>query len=367
MSDSNPMYGVRECRDHWHIICYGTDEDLDLALQGDLRGDQFTETRAREVAAILNSEPTRITEFEFPRRRGVTDSGQGPERLAALQEALRFTKAKLEILLSSHLCIEHGGGDCGDVDGAREALRRASAALSLPDSGDAPRPMRDGPIHTYWHRRREVDPLHGKLTGCLCEACQNERGYQPIGASAPDGLRAAARSDNPQAYFPNAFRKDAARCEAIGTDYERGRARGLSEAAARIEAYPGQFIPWAALGSAPPQEPTMSATVHTHVDYWLDELLRHARQPGDQSDEIGRDRSAIHSAIRTYGMGDDRPNLDEYHAARVAELEAEVAQGCDRCDGCGWWEGGATLKTKCEKCGGTGVVGSAPRGTPEDR
>lgn len=59
-------------------------------------------------------------------------------------------------------------------------------------------------------------------------------------------------------------------------------------------------------------------------------------------------------------LGSAPPRLDEYHAARVAELEAEVAQGCDRCDGCGWYEGGATLKTTCEKCGGTGVRGSAP-------
>jgi len=29
---------------------------------------------------------------------------------------------------------------------------------------------------------------------------------------------------------------------------------------------------------------------------------------------------------------------------------------CDRCDGCGWYEGGKALKTKCEKCGGTGVL-----------
>ena len=87
------------------------------------------------------------------------------------------------------------GADLSDqqaVDGARDdAAWLLERGVLLPDSGDAPRPMRDGPIHTYWHRRREVDPLHGKLTGCLCEACQNERGYQPIGASAPDGLRAA--------------------------------------------------------------------------------------------------------------------------------------------------------------------------------
>lgn len=33
---------------------------------------------------------------------------------------------------------------------------------------------------------------------------------------------------------------------------------------------------------------------------------------------------------------------------------------CDRCDGCGWYEGGATLNTTCEKCGGSGVITSAP-------
>ena len=31
---------------------------------------------------------------------------------------------------------------------------------------------------------------------------------------------------------------------------------------------------------------------------------------------------------------------------------------CDRCDGCGWYEGGKTLQTECEVCDGTGVVPS---------
>lgn len=31
-------------------------------------------------------------------------------------------------------------------------------------------------------------------------------------------------------------------------------------------------------------------------------------------------------------------------------------EACDRCDGCGWYEGGVTLKTPCEKCGGTGFA-----------
>ncbi len=29
---------------------------------------------------------------------------------------------------------------------------------------------------------------------------------------------------------------------------------------------------------------------------------------------------------------------------------------CDRCDGCGWYEGGPTLQTRCEDCNGTGVI-----------
>lgn len=31
-------------------------------------------------------------------------------------------------------------------------------------------------------------------------------------------------------------------------------------------------------------------------------------------------------------------------------------QFCDFCDGCGWYEGGPTLKTRCPECGGTGRV-----------
>ena len=33
-----------------------------------------------------------------------------------------------------------------------------------------------------------------------------------------------------------------------------------------------------------------------------------------------------------------------------------VLTACDRCDGCGWYEGGQTLQVACEKCGGTGLV-----------
>lgn len=35
------------------------------------------------------------------------------------------------------------------------------------------------------------------------------------------------------------------------------------------------------------------------------------------------------------------------------------AEDCERCDGVGWYEGGAAIKTPCERCHGTGMVGAA--------
>jgi len=58
---TEPVYTVRFCRGHWHVM--GSGEDL--ALRGDIRNDQFTEARAREVAAILNADPECITGFDF--------------------------------------------------------------------------------------------------------------------------------------------------------------------------------------------------------------------------------------------------------------------------------------------------------------
>lgn len=41
------------------------------------------------------------------------------------------------------------------------------------------------------------------------------------------------------------------------------------------------------------------------------------------------------------------------------QTAVSTAVYCDRCDGCGWYEGGKTLQTDCEKCKGTGVLDSA--------
>lgn len=35
---------------------------------------------------------------------------------------------------------------------------------------------------------------------------------------------------------------------------------------------------------------------------------------------------------------------------------SEITIECDLCDGCGWYEGGESIKTTCEKCNGTGMV-----------
>jgi len=45
--------------------------------------------------------------------------------------------------------------------------------------------------------------------------------------------------------------------------------------------------------------------------------------------------------------------LDEKFKEELPKTQYEY---CDRCDGCGWYEGGVTLQTQCEVCGGTGVI-----------
>lgn len=40
----------------------------------------------------------------------------------------------------------------------------------------------------------------------------------------------------------------------------------------------------------------------------------------------------------------------------IFRVEEQDFGECDQCDGTGWYEGGETLKTTCEHCGGTGQV-----------
>jgi uncharacterized phage protein (TIGR01671 family) len=49
-------------------------------------------------------------------------------------------------------------------------------------------------------------------------------------------------------------------------------------------------------------------------------------------------------------------NGKEIYEGDIFRIEEDQDATCDRCDGCGWYEGGQTIKTQCENCNGTGVI-----------
>lgn len=54
-----------------------------------------------------------------------------------------------------------------------------------------------------------------------------------------------------------------------------------------------------------------------------------------------------------------REHPDHFSPAKIERVCGEKPtpiEECRDCDGCGWYEGGPTLQTRCEKCGGSGVV-----------
>lgn len=44
----------------------------------------------------------------------------------------------------------------------------------------------------------------------------------------------------------------------------------------------------------------------------------------------------------------------EIYEGDIFRIEEDGDEVCDQCDGCGWHEGGGTLKTECTACNGTG-------------
>lgn len=52
----------------------------------------------------------------------------------------------------------------------------------------------------------------------------------------------------------------------------------------------------------------------------------------------------------------DRSRATASYEATLKKLRAFTHEYCGDCDGCGWYEGGKTLKTTCGTCGGTGLV-----------
>lgn len=49
-------------------------------------------------------------------------------------------------------------------------------------------------------------------------------------------------------------------------------------------------------------------------------------------------------------------NGKDIYDGDIFRLEEQTKEICDQCDGCGWYEGGKTLKTTCEKCNGEGEI-----------
>lgn len=62
----------------------------------------------------------------------------------------------------------------------------------------------------------------------------------------------------------------------------------------------------------------------------------------------------------SYERPDDGQGALNAAAAAIRALapaaELPTHETCGDCDGCGWWEGGPTLKTRCSKCNGTGEL-----------
>lgn len=49
--------------------------------------------------------------------------------------------------------------------------------------------------------------------------------------------------------------------------------------------------------------------------------------------------------------------LNPFRVNRILENKpTKRVEYCDRCDGCGWYEGGECLKTTCDKCNGIGII-----------
>ncbi len=48
--------------------------------------------------------------------------------------------------------------------------------------------------------------------------------------------------------------------------------------------------------------------------------------------------------------------LREFLEKRTNGMPKTKIEYCDRCDGCGWYEGGKSLQTECEKCGGSSLI-----------
>ena len=49
-------------------------------------------------------------------------------------------------------------------------------------------------------------------------------------------------------------------------------------------------------------------------------------------------------------------NGKEIYESDIFRVEEQDKEECGFCEGCGWYEGGPTIRTECEHCGGTGII-----------
>jgi hypothetical protein len=198
-------------------------------------------------------------------------------------------------------------------------------------------------------------------------------------ATEPDAPRGSGAGSAPSAEAAEAV----AAWEAFGADPQTApRFRSAMMALRRVVQARG------VQGSAPSE----AALLLKERDAWrqraefaeseLQKCERGPRAPSEADDKLVRCLGKIVQVMRLRGAAEDfmLSEIQDYLtiAGYDVPLRSYVDRGapsappaptvveCERCDGCGWYEGGATIKTTCEKCGGTGVLRSTPEheGTP---
>jgi hypothetical protein len=77
---------------------------------------------------------------------------------------------------------------------------------------------------------------------------------------------------------------------------------------------------------------------------------RHGHSHGVTAGDLFRASVSGAEPSTTQDANEEVRQMVDARSVRAAMVE------CRQCDGCGWYEGGKTLKTNCHECGGTGRV-----------
>lgn len=92
---------------------------------------------------------------------------------------------------------------------------------------------------------------------------------------------------------------------------------------------------------------------HTHANRGEGEKMTYEQEQGERyASELDKAADILTRAI---GRLEVVAALEEMFP-QTKPVQKTRYEYCLRCDGCGWYEGGPTIQTNCEKCGGTGVI-----------